>query len=874
MGTAAGAVSLLLAALCALPSGFGAAAGPAPPSGAPSAAELAIGGAARAVPPRASPLDPSSSPPDAWANWTGATGPGPRSSAMVAFDSALNATFLFGGRSSSGDPLNDTWEFANGSWTNVTASVGPAPPARWGGGFVYDAVLGVAVLFGGENGSAFFGDTWTFSGSAWTRAAAVFGPSPRTAALGYNPFTGNILLYGGGFENLSAGPGPWIYYNDTWQFRAGAWTNLTPVIGTGPTGPGALVYDAANRLYLLVGGDPSRNHAWLYYKAGWHLAYAPNGPSPSALNWSAAYDGEGQYVLLEGGASAGGAAGTTWAFRDESWTNLTKNLSIAPPPRDNASMVDDPAEGVVLYVAGTAGSNARNDTWAFSGVPFRLELRISPSATDVGLAVTLTDSLNETTGAGLTYSYAYGHLPPGCLSGNNATLECAPLAADSYLVNTTVTRSDGVAENATAPLLVAALPSVGAYAPITVADVGQNLTFFANTSNGTAPFRYGWAFGDRTPNGSGRNVTHAFDLPGTYTVNVTLTDAVGSVATASVEVTVHPGLELVVSSNRSASDTGVPIGFTASPSNGTAPYEVSWSFPGGGTVEGTTVSHAFANPGVYRVNVTATDAYGMTAASSLEVTVDARPSIAAFANRTVTDVDLPIALSANATGGVAPLSVQWVLSDGATASGNATSHAFALAGPAWARVTVVDRVGLAATAVVNLTLHAAPSLALSESAPPCVVGSPVDATLSAAVAGGTGPFNITWQFGDGSPSASGASVTHAFGYGARFDVRASVTDAAGATNGSSITVNATCPSSGTQTVHRGASAGGGGWTLTDSALVGLALAVVVVVGAVLWRRRRPPAAVPEPVPIVLTPTPRPTDRPAWAEDDEPPAPVR
>ena len=82
------------------------------------------------------------------------------------------------------------------------------------------------------------------------------------------------------------------------------------------------------------------------------------------------------------------------------------------------------------------------------------------------------------------------------------------------------------------PLVVTATAS-----PIlTSPNVPIRLT--ANPSGGTPPYSFTWSFGDVSANDSGQSVTHAYTQPGTYTATVTAADLNGSVATASVTVTI------------------------------------------------------------------------------------------------------------------------------------------------------------------------------------------------------------------------------------------------------------------------------------------------------------------------------------------------
>jgi len=90
-----------------------------------------------------------------------------------------------------------------------------------------------------------------------------------------------------------------------------------------------------------------------------------------------AYDASSQFILMFGG-NAGLPTGYTYAGLGLAgspnpgflWINLTGLLSIAPPPRYDASMTYDPTLGGVLLFGGQFGGGANNtygDTWVFTG---------------------------------------------------------------------------------------------------------------------------------------------------------------------------------------------------------------------------------------------------------------------------------------------------------------------------------------------------------------------------------------------------------------------------------------------------------------------------------------------------------------------------
>src|SRR5205823_12078196 len=106
---------------------------------------------------------------------------------------------LFGGTDGSAY-FNETWVFTGTAWSQLSPVTQPA--VRANAGMATDA-SGQVILFGGVNGSGLLGDTWTWNGSRWLQVNALSAPSARqVAAMAFfkNPGGGNasgIALFGG-----------------------------------------------------------------------------------------------------------------------------------------------------------------------------------------------------------------------------------------------------------------------------------------------------------------------------------------------------------------------------------------------------------------------------------------------------------------------------------------------------------------------------------------------------------------------------------------------------------------------------------------------------------------------------------------------------
>ena len=157
-------------------------------------------------------------------------------------------------------------------------------------------------------------------------------------------------------------------------------------------------------------------------------------------------------------------------------------------------------------------------------------------------------------------------------------------------------------------------------------SAGSALSFSQATATGTGPLTYAWNFGDGTTTTGTLNPSHTYQNPGTYTAQLTVTDALGIPATSTLVVTVNDVAPTVSLTAPTSGTTGTALSFTAvasdiSPADQAAGFTYSWSFGDGGTATGATPSHAFATAGTYTVTVTATDKYGLSGTASDSISI-------------------------------------------------------------------------------------------------------------------------------------------------------------------------------------------------------------------------------------------------------------
>ena len=169
--------------------------------------------------------------------------------------------------------------------------------------------------------------------------------------------------------------------------------------------------------------------------------------------------------------------------------------------------------------------------------------------------------------------------------------------------------------------------------------IGQPLTFSAANSAaapGRRIVRHEWRFGDGS-GAEGVQVDKVYASVGNFDVTLVVTDdaglagvAVQQVAIAAPTATPTPIVPpQAIISGPSQAVAGVAVTFDGSsstPVGNLSSYQ--WNFGDGGTATGATVSHAFAQAGVYNVSLLVSNAAGQTSQAALTVQVSAAPPAA------------------------------------------------------------------------------------------------------------------------------------------------------------------------------------------------------------------------------------------------------
>ncbi|HEV2317296.1 MAG TPA: kelch repeat-containing protein [Thermoplasmata archaeon] len=247
-----------------------------------------------------------------------------------------------------------TWIFAKNVWTNLTPRLNRSPPARTDAGFVYDASDGYDLLFGGYNPISssspfgFLNDTWAFANGSWTQIRAPSAPAGLDGfGMTYDARDGYVVLFGGCCAQTGRGNGYW-YTNETWTYHAGKWTRVLGAPHPYSRFSTSLTYDVRDGGVVLYGGVscPVRvcknmlNSTWVFRGGVWDRMNPIR--NPGVRQWpGACYDRTLREEVLVGGGGGSRSLSNTWAYAAGNWTNLTRHISGAFPGGSSGQVAFD-----------------------------------------------------------------------------------------------------------------------------------------------------------------------------------------------------------------------------------------------------------------------------------------------------------------------------------------------------------------------------------------------------------------------------------------------------------------------------------------------------------------------------------------------------
>ncbi|MCI4351248.1 MAG: PKD domain-containing protein, partial [Thermoplasmata archaeon] len=300
--------------------------------------------------------------------------------------------------------------------------------------------------------------------------------------------------------------------------------------------------------------------------------------------------------------------------------------------------------------------------------------------------------------------------PTGNATPHNVSIAfdcwCGHLATGPYLVHlhnlmgsllysesVTVTARDGMVASASGE------PNSGP-APLTV-------SFNSTVTSGAPPYTYAWVFGDGGTS-TLPDPSHMYATGGSYVAVLTATDSVGRSASSRTSISVGTpgsGLTLQASTNVSNGPAPLWVRCSGSAAGGTTPYVYAWTFGDGARGGGAVASHLYVRPGNFTIFLTARDAAGATASSTLTIAVTSELQVRLTSTPPSPHPGDRVSIAANVAGNVSIAGYRWTINQHFVNGSGATLDLGAVAAGTY-RIDVIvrDRSGVEGNGTLVLSV--------------------------------------------------------------------------------------------------------------------------------------------------------------------------
>lgn len=315
---------------------------------------------------------------------------------------------------------------------------------------------------------------------------------------------------------------------------------------------------------------------------------------------------------------------------------------------------------------------------------------------------------------------------------------------------------------------------------------------FSNTSTGT---NWIWDFGDGSPLDTAYAPSHTYTTAGAYTVMLIAYDSLACNLADTTYLPVTIGLASPITAAFTISqspDCTISQISTTNTSTG-APLAFVWDMGDGSPLlTDTNVTHVYAGPGLYNVELLAYDPTGCSQPDSITIPVIVNPPLqvtAAFTATQVPDCSAMMVFCDNQT--VSPLpNFFWDMGDGTTYTTYDVTHTYAAPGTYTITMIVYDLNTCNYSDTLSMQVTLAPP-------DPVYASFTVDQTFDCAemvaqtVNTSTGSFLLfEWDMGDGT-LATTFDVTHTYTVPGTYDITLVVHDSLGCSPSDTATAQVT-----------------------------------------------------------------------------------
>lgn len=292
-----------------------------------------------------------------------------------------------------------TWTYAHGDWTNITSTSGVPVGMEDNSRLVYDAEDGYVLLYGGLTGTLTLhplNESWSFQNGRWTNRTGEVRRTPPDMMLGLMTYDSEgkaVMLFGGSGVNATTGSVYGRATNETWTYAGGVWTNVTvpgppPFVGFYSDDPFAGLVDDPTDGYVLyynpLGVPASANPVhpplaimWSYVGGVWTNRTMSLSTAPQLIPYAGfLFDSTSRSVIAVGtcvstpGYTCEHHYGATFRYSGGEWSDA--NPPTGPPGRLDNGYVDDPSDGGVMIVGGCCWADFSGlslgwqDVWIFA----------------------------------------------------------------------------------------------------------------------------------------------------------------------------------------------------------------------------------------------------------------------------------------------------------------------------------------------------------------------------------------------------------------------------------------------------------------------------------------------------------------------------